>query len=233
MRRDTGLAGSVEQCTSEPGVVRVGERLMVERLVESGGVVGGTAIEEGGVAPPGPVDDLVDDHEVAGVEFGLERAARARTEDRPHAERGQRPDIGAERHPVGDIVVVAAVPGQEGNRTAGDLTDGDRCRGSAERRLELEVDRVVDEVVETRSADHAHLDAELAGPVVEGNEHQSLELLDPVELDEPFVVVPLELSLFEPPLSPPPDESEELVLLASPDCSDDVLFLALDRLSVL
>jgi hypothetical protein len=47
--------------------------------------------------------------------------------------------------------VVAPVPGQEGDPQSGDLTDRDRRRGRAERRVELDLLDPVEERVEPRS----------------------------------------------------------------------------------
>ena len=46
---------------SEPGVVGLGERLVVHR----------GAVVEGVGTPPGAIDELVDDHELAGIDVGL------------------------------------------------------------------------------------------------------------------------------------------------------------------
>ena len=55
--------------------------------------------------------------------------------------------------------VVSTVPRQEGHRTVTDLADGHPITRPAERRVDLDFDRVVEQSVETRPADYADLRA--------------------------------------------------------------------------
>ncbi len=70
------------------------------------------------------------------------------------------------------VLVVAAVPGEEGDPSAGERADADGRRRRAERCGQLDLDRVVEELVEAGPAEHADLSAETRGAVGERDEHQ-------------------------------------------------------------
>jgi hypothetical protein len=123
---------------------------------------------------PRAVDQLVDDDEVAGHDVGPERADRAGSDDGPDTERRQRPDVGAERNAVGDVLVTPAVSGQERHPPTGDRTDGDRAGRTAVGRGDRHLDRVVEELVEARSADDPDLGAVFTGDVADRDQHRSI-----------------------------------------------------------
>ena len=104
-----------------------------------------------------PVDELVADHEVAGLDRELERARGARRDDRLDPERAHRPDVGA----VVDLVrrdrVAPAVARQERDRPAGDLGEEERIRRRAVRRVDLDLAHVVEERVEARTSEDPDL----------------------------------------------------------------------------
>jgi hypothetical protein len=125
----------------------------VQWSVVTGQVAGSAPIVEGVGTAPRAVDDLVDDDELAGMQVGLQRADRARSDDRAHPDRRERPDVGPVRHPVRGVLVVATVTGHERDPTPGDDADPHRRSGWTVRRGDLDVATTVDEVVEARSAD--------------------------------------------------------------------------------
>ena len=176
-----------------------------------------------GVGPsPGPVDELIDDHELAGMDVGAQRAARARADHRPHSERCERPDVGAERNPVRRELVLPAVAGEEGDPTSGQVAHGDRRRRVTERGGHLDLDGVGQEVVEAGASDDPDLRSELGRPIAEWDQHgQELD----EELDDEVVAAeaPLDAALLDvEPLDDDPESPE-----AELDVLDD------DRLSVL
>ena len=109
------------------------------------------AVMEGGVAAVGAVDDLVDDHEVAPTDLGVQRSRGARREHRPHAQLPQRPGVG----PVGNTMrgqrVVAAVPGEERHPPGAHGADRQRRRGRAERGVDCELVDILEQRVEARA----------------------------------------------------------------------------------
>ena len=134
----------------QPGVIRFGEGLMVDGWI--------VVVRVG--AAPGAVDELVDDDEVAGVEVGLQRADRARADDRADAERPERVDVGAKRHPMrretgGPCRGGAGTP--PGGRPTVPSVMG--AAGSPYGVVDIDFLDVVEELVETRPADDADLGA--------------------------------------------------------------------------
>lgn len=113
--------------------------------------------------------------------------------------------------------MVAAVTSEEGNTASFERADTNRRSRSTERGVDIHVDRVVEEVVETGAAEHADLGAVLGSQGVVRNPHAQL-----VELDE------LELVLFEEldELDDVEDESDDFV-------DDDSFVGVLDELSEL
>ncbi len=136
------LPRGVDRVRPARGAVRVGERdvhrvLVVEGLDPSGG----------------PVHQLVGDDQGAGTVGGGERPDRARRQDAAHAERAQRPEIGAVRDHVRREPVVLAVPGQERHPAARHVADQHRLARLAERRLDRHLFGVGEELVEAGTAD--------------------------------------------------------------------------------
>ena len=77
---------------------------------------------EVGVGPsPGPVDQLIEDHQVARSDVGPQRAHRARADDPAHAQLPERPQVGPGVDGVGRHLVPDAVPGQERHTSPADL----------------------------------------------------------------------------------------------------------------
>ena len=81
------------------------------------------AIEERVGPRRGSVDELGDDHEVAGFHFSLEGADRARCQDGLHADRLHRPQVGSVVHPVRGELMVVSVARQEHDATTTDRSD--------------------------------------------------------------------------------------------------------------
>ena len=117
-----------------------------------------------GVGPaPGAVDELVDHHEVARMDVGLQRADRAGRQQGADTQLLHRPDVGPVGDGVGCQLVVAAVAGQEGDPPARHRPDRDRRRRGAVRGVELDRLDVVEEGVEARAAEHPDLGGAHAG----------------------------------------------------------------------
>jgi hypothetical protein len=120
------------------------------------------------------------------------------------------------------------VAGQERDASTGGVTDRDRCRRVAERRVEIDLGRVGDEIVETGAADDPDLSAQLGSPVAERDEHQSLaepEVDDDVDDDDVDVDVDDDdddVGVDEPPDADDVDESDE-PLVVSPDLPSDLV----------
>ena len=90
-------AGAADAALTDSTAARpLGAEGIGETDVDDGALV---VIDRLGPAP-GPIDDLIGHDDGPGHEVGLERADRARREHLPHAERAQRPQIGAIVHPV-------------------------------------------------------------------------------------------------------------------------------------
>ena len=89
VHRHTDPRARVDRGRGDDRAVRIGER----HVVAEAGVV-----ERVGPAPRA-VDELVEHDEVAGMHVRPQRAGRARPDDRAHAERPQRPEVGAGRAP--------------------------------------------------------------------------------------------------------------------------------------
>ena len=99
------------------GVVGVGERDVVRSVVEG--------VEERVGSARRAVDELVDDHEVAGMDRRLQRPGRERCQQQPDAEIAHHGDVGAVVHAVRRQMVVAAVAGKERDPVGPDGADGD------------------------------------------------------------------------------------------------------------
>ena len=105
------------------------------------------------------VDELIDDDELTGMDVRLQRARRARRDDRAHTELVHRPDVG----PVGDAVrrelVPASVAREERDPAIADGADRDRSGRRAVRGVERDRLDVVEEGVEARAAEDADVGA--------------------------------------------------------------------------
>ena len=84
----------------------------------------GEVVVEGVDASLGAIDELVDHHEVAGTQTGLQRPGRERSEHAAHAERRHRREVGAVVDPVRGPLVVPTVPRDERHPQAGHRGDG-------------------------------------------------------------------------------------------------------------
>ena len=80
--------------------------------------------EEGADAPAGAVDYLVGNQEGSGLNFLLEAAAGADSDNMLNADRFEGVDIGPGRDFTGENAVSAAMAGQEGNADAIEFSDG-------------------------------------------------------------------------------------------------------------
>ena len=83
--------------------------------------------------PLGAVDDGIRDHEVAGLDLLTETAHGAEGDDGAHADGPEGGDIGAGGDLVGGMLVVDAVPGEEGDwdwfaRAGGGVLEDDDWR---------------------------------------------------------------------------------------------------------
>ena len=165
-------APDVDERPTQLGGVRLGEALVVDREIRAGQPVTGSDVVERVGPPMRPVDQLVDHHELAGMDVGLQRTDRTRCDDGTDAERRHRPHVRPIRDAVCGVLVVAAVAGEEGDPPPSERADADRRRRCPERCRQLDVDRVVEELVEAGPAEHADLCAEAGGTVGEGDEHQ-------------------------------------------------------------
>jgi hypothetical protein len=182
-RRSTEACAGVEEGLSNILVVWIGERLVVDR----------SGVVKGSVASECPIDELIDHHEVFDLEMWLERPDRARGHDGAHSESGERPDIGAERDPMSDELVGVAVAGEERHPTVSERADSYRPGRRSEGRADLDVGRVVEEVVEAGATEDPHLGTEVGGARIDGDEH--LQSVDDVEAEEAGVELVLELEL--------------------------------------
>ena len=145
---------------------------MMDRTLVPRRTVGRADVVERVRPARGAVDELIDDHEVAGMDVGLQRAARARADQRPHAERCHRPDVGPVRHAVRGVLVAPPVTGEEGDPSPGQFTDGDRRCRATEGSLDLDVGAVGQELVEAGPADDPDLGAQLGCPIAERDQHR-------------------------------------------------------------
>ncbi len=117
--------------------------------------------EEGRFAPSRPVDELVDQDEQAGIEFGLVGTAGRKRDQIGDAGALQHVDIGAVVDLAGRNAVARPVPRQEGKAHAAEPAHGNRTRRLAERTRDRDLLRIVeaDAVGEARAADHADVPA--------------------------------------------------------------------------
>src|SRR4051794_37830660 len=83
-----------------------------------------------GLTTIGTVPKLVADHEIARFDVRLEAAGGVWPQNPGHADRGERPDVGAIVDLVGRVAVAGAMPGQERHPLA--LVGADR-QGAARR----------------------------------------------------------------------------------------------------
>jgi hypothetical protein len=72
------------------------------------------------------VDELVGEHERAGAEVALEATDGAGTKDLTDADLTQCPEVGPVGDAVGRVLVVAAVPREEGDPATADVGHRDR-----------------------------------------------------------------------------------------------------------
>src|SRR5215469_8057959 len=144
-RRPAGRARRADDRRPSVRAVRIRE-LHVHRAV---GVVVGLR------PAPGPVYELVGNHQRAWLISRRERTDGAGREYLAYAERAQRPEV----RPVGDAVwrepVITAVAGQESDPPPGDLADHDRIARRAKRGVHHTLIAAVKQCVEPRTADHA------------------------------------------------------------------------------
>jgi hypothetical protein len=143
--------GGVEQGPAQPLVVRFGERRVDRSVLE--------LVVERGLAPPGAVDELVDDDELAGPDLRTQGPCREGRDQGSHAERPHRVHIGAVVDLVRREAVLGAVPGEERDAHALDLGDGDRPARRAPRGVGLDGLDLVGEGVEAGAAEDADVGA--------------------------------------------------------------------------
>ena len=113
--------------------------------------------EERALAPVGAVDELVDQHEGAGRQLLLERAAGGERDEIGDAGALQRVDVGAVVDVGGRQPVALVVARQEHDRQAGDLADAQRRRRLAPRARHPLLAHVLEarQVVDAGAADDA------------------------------------------------------------------------------
>ena len=116
--------------------------------------VGGARVDIGLHPGGGPVDELVGDHQGAGLGLRLQPAHGAGRQHLLDAEAAQCPHVGAVVDPVRRELVPGAVARQERDRLPGDLADRDRGGRVAVRRAHGDLGGVLEELVEATAADH-------------------------------------------------------------------------------
>ena len=92
-----------------------------------------------------PVDELVAQDEVAGLDVALERTGGTRRDHRLHAEGAHRPDVGPVVDPVGRDRVTPAVTGEERDLPVGDGGEEERVGRGAVRGVDLDLPDVVEQ----------------------------------------------------------------------------------------
>jgi hypothetical protein len=121
----------------------------------------------------GAINQLIHHDEVAHIQLWLQRSDRTRPQDRANPEGSKSPDVGSEGHPVRRELVPASMASEKGDSASGHRPDTYWRSGGPEWRADLDVGSPVDEIVETRPAEHADLDIECFSTMVEGNLHYS------------------------------------------------------------
>jgi hypothetical protein len=142
---------------------------------------------------------------VSGLDVGPERSDSARPEDALHARFLHRPQVRSVVDAVRRELVLAAVPRDERYGPPRHITDQERRRRGAVRRLDLDLSNVIEERVEAGSPEDADLGR--------------------AQADFSFALP------FAPVLSDEPDDAEESD--EDEDEEDDVSDFAARRLSVL
>ncbi len=104
----------------------------------------------------GAVDELVDDHHLAGMDVVLQGADRTGSDDRTHAKGVQRPDVGPIWNAVSDEVVIRTMAWQERNVLSRQRPDRDRPSVRTVWCVDHNLLPIRQEFVESGSADHAH-----------------------------------------------------------------------------
>ena len=148
VHRQSERARPLDGHLAKRGAVRVGER----------DVRGHRPVVERAGSSLRPIDELIADHELAGLHAGLERADRARPEDPLHPELLHRPEVGPVVDHVRGELVLHAVAGKEGHPSPLHRPDGDRPGRLAVRRVDLEVLDVVEERIEPRATEDSDAD---------------------------------------------------------------------------
>lgn len=101
----------------------------------------------------GAVDELIEDHEITGMDVGAKGARRAGRHDAFDAGLTHRPEVGPEVDDVGRELVVAAVTGKERDRAAADVADGEGRAGRTVGGVDNDLFDVVEEVVDPRTSE--------------------------------------------------------------------------------
>src|SRR5439155_11069362 len=107
-------------------------------------------VEEGVGPASGAVDELVAQHEVAGMDVALEAACRAWTDDRPDSECAEGPHVGPVVDAMGRDRMPSAVAGHGTHPPAGYIRQAHAVGSGAVWRVELELGDVLDQRVDAR-----------------------------------------------------------------------------------
>ncbi len=135
------------QDVAELGAVGVGEAHVAEH----------GSVDEGVGASPRAVDQLVADDQLPGMDVGAQRTGGERADHAAHAELAEGPQVGPRVHPVGRVLVVLSVAGEEGDGPVADRRQGHRSRRRTVGGVDGELRDVVEEPVEAAAADHGDL----------------------------------------------------------------------------
>src|SRR5919199_4580256 len=120
------------------------------------------AVVEGLLARVGAVDELVADHELAGLDVRLQAAGGGGRDQASHPQRGHGPHVRAVVDGVRRDAMVLAVARQKCDSHLADAPDRDRVTRSAVRRVYGYLfDVAVDQRIETRAAEDADIGAVL------------------------------------------------------------------------
>ena len=121
-------------------------------------------------------------HELAGMHIWLERADRAGRHDRANAEAGHGPHVRLERHTMCCVLMASTMACEERNTSAPPGCQRRSVPPALRRASRLDIDRIVEQLVETRPAEDADSAPSSDGTIVEGGISTALPQSD--ELDD-------------------------------------------------
>ncbi len=123
----------------------------VETWVTTGPVV------ERCAATARPIDELVCDHKISHLYFGLQGADGGRGDDVPYTKRLESPDVGTVVDHVRWKLMMLAVTGKKRDLAAGDLAQRNEVRWGSVRCFDLDVLRVLEKRIEPGTTDDPDL----------------------------------------------------------------------------